>query len=235
MAPNNDKYRLGEALGVAGVVLIVASLMMMLGGISLAQTVETGYYYYYTTAGTIVYTNITVTDTNYTAELYAAEIPMNVSVVFPAGSSGSVEILAANVTQAQLLALGAGSVKGFRVYAMLDFKASKTYTGPAPQVTLSFLVPEEDVRIYYWDGSRWAELPGQTVVPSDGAYLLTVSITGTVFDPPMILAYPRPVGGVLLPGASTASTLLFAVGVVLLAASVALIVAEKRRMVKGQA
>ena len=231
LSTNNDT-RLSSVLAVAGTVLIILSVFALFGNTSLAQT--TSYVYYETEAGTIVYLNITTTG-NYTGEFYAGETPMNVSVVFPPGSSGTVEVLVANVTENQLLALGAGSPRGLEVQAIIDLKVNKSYTGSPPVVTLSFQVENSNIRAYYWTGSEWQEYPDQTMQEVDGTYILTVTITaGSIFDPPIILGSPaRIIGGILLPGsnASIVSLVLMITGIILVIAS--LIVLKKPKLLTG--
>lgn len=225
----SDNTKLSSVLGVTGAVLIALSVLALFGSTSLAQT--TGYVYYETEAGTIVYLNITTTG-NYTGEFYAGETPMNISVMFPSGTTGTVEILVANITENQLLALGAGSPRGLSIQAMIDLKVDKNYTGEPPVVTLEFLVESSDIQAYYWTGTEWQEYPDQTIEAIEGGYLLTVTITaGSIFDPPIILGSPaKIVGGILIPGTSISivSLVLMIAGIILVMMS--LIVLKKPRL-----
>ncbi len=219
-----DRVKLARSLGVAGVSVLVLALVVSLGGLSLANPASVTYYYYETPEGNINYINLTAVDETFSYDFWVGDIPTHAELNAP---GCTVKLLVGNLTPGQLSYLGARELRTLVPIARMDIMSS--YTGSCG-ATLYFIVPNKDIRAYYWTGGAWRIIPGQTIAPYDSAYRLTVPIPNGFTGTPVILASPPSVGGSLaLTPKTKASLALLAAGLALIAVAAAMLYAERAK------
>lgn len=216
-----------EDLGALGVVLIILGVVISFSGVSMSYSETTSYYY---SATGLTYTKLDFTDADNATEvpLTVGTVEVNVTPIFPPGSSGSVTVMVSDpLSTAQLVSLGASDPSTLgTVYLALDLIITWSVTGANPTVYVDFEVPGTNIRAYYWDGSSWVLFPGQNVIVKDGKTVLRVPVTSQLTGTPVALLSPAPVGGTLAvhgaQGTSIVGLAIVAVGAALVAASAAL-------------
>ncbi|MCE4613460.1 MAG: hypothetical protein F7C07_06480 [Desulfurococcales archaeon] len=233
MEPENKGETI-RSVGIAGALLLALGILFMAGTIELTQAQPPTYIY---VIGGIQFnvTIFTLADNGTTVTGTIGDITeVNITVVFPTGVTGSVNVSIASspLTPAQVVSLGATDPSTAftgreQAFLLTDLKVDHlAVSGGTPVTNVSFSVPSPDARAYFWNdtANEWQAFPNQTIESIPGGFALVLSIHQELLGTPFVVTVPAPppaVGGILdlETSAGRAGLAMVIIGVALIVAS----------------